>query len=165
MYFANTMTNRVKQQTDSAMLDRARHLCALNEQCESGVRQKLIVWGADADTANSIVARLREENYLDDKRYARVYCESKLMGQGWGRQKVLYQLRLKHLPKDVIDNCLASIDEERYQATLFDLASRKRKEFSNLSDRDRDRKLASFLLSRGFTYGEINSVISKIIEQ
>ena len=58
-----------------ALLDRARRYCALSEQCESGVRQKLISWGAASDVVPVIVDRLRSEDYLNDVRYARAFCE------------------------------------------------------------------------------------------
>ena len=156
------MANRNKRQTDNAMLDRARHWCAQAEQCESGVRQKLVAWGANADDADVIVDCLRDENYIDDTRYVRAYCESKLIGQGWGRQKVIYQLRLKHLPKDAIDKGLAVVDEERYEAKLLEVTEHKLRELASLAERERDRKLSAFLLSRGFTYGEINKAIAEI---
>lgn len=157
--------NRSKDMTDSALLDRARRYCALTEQCESGVRQKLVVWGAGASEADSIVARLRNDGYLDDKRYARAYCESKMLQQGWGRQKVLYQLRLKHLPKEAIDSGVAAVDEDRYQEVLREVTERKMRELGSDFTPDNQRKLVSFLTSRGFTFGEINKVITNILEQ
>lgn len=156
---------RGKQQIDSALLDRARHYCALAEQCESGVRQKLVVWGVSSDTADAVVARLRNEGYLDDNRYARAYCENKMIEQGWGRQKVLYQLRLKHLPKEAIDSAMATVDEEKYFEMLRSVADRKRRELGDPLTVEAHRKLASFLASRGFTFSEINKVITNTPEQ
>lgn len=154
-----------KKMIDSALLDRARRYCALAEQCESGVRQKLVTWGAGADDANAVVECLRSEGYLDDKRYARAYCESKMLQQGWGRQKVLYQLRLKHLPKEAIDSGVAVVDDERYFEMLRATAERKMQELGPDFTPDNQRKLVSFLTSRGFTFGEINKVITNILEQ
>ena len=84
-------------QAYKAQLERARRWCAAEERCESGVREKLAAWGAGSGDADDIVASLTEEGYLDDGRYARAYCESKVLRQHWGRQKVCYQLRLKRL--------------------------------------------------------------------
>jgi regulatory protein len=154
------MPNRDKQQIDSALLDRARRWCAMAEQCESGVRQKLVAWGADSVVADAVVGRLRDEGYIDDGRYARAYCESKMLGQGWGRQKVLYQLRLKRLPKEAIDSGLAAVNSERYDEMLHEVADRKRQELDCADDGERDRKLAAFLQSRGFTFSEINKIIT-----
>ncbi|MBR6048797.1 MAG: RecX family transcriptional regulator [Bacteroidales bacterium] len=147
-----------KEEATRAMLDRARRYCAMSEQCESGVRQKLIAWGATPDEVDPIVERLRAEAYLDDERYARTYCESKILQQHWGRQKVLYQLRLKRLPKETIDACLTVVDDETYYGILRDTAARKREELGETPDTD--RRLLSFLATRGFTMNEINKAIN-----
>ena len=152
-----------------ALLDRARRYCALSEQCESGVRQKLITWGAVSSEVDAIVASLRADSYLDDFRYARSYCESKMLGQQWGRQKVVYQLRMKHLHKDAIDAALAAVDEGCYLDALRSAADTKLREMGLGPDPqlsfDEHRRPFSFLLSRGYTSTEINQVITNIDEQ
>jgi len=156
-------------QSYKAQLERARCWCAAEERCESGVREKLVAWGAGADDADEIVAELREEGYLDDVRYARAYCESKVLHQHWGRQKVLYQLRLKRLPREAIEEGMTAVDEEQYMEILEDTAARKLRELSGKSgvgserlEVGEKRKLMAFLASRGFTMSEINEVITKI---
>jgi regulatory protein len=149
------------------LLDRARRYCALAEQCEDAVRQKLVTWGATPVESDDVIDALYSENYLDDVRYARAYCESKILHQHWGRQKVLYQLRLKHLPRTAVETGMAAISDEDYLAALSDLAVKK---FSELRRSTNDpaalrQKLTSFLLSRGFLIGEINQVIINTLQQ
>jgi len=148
--------NTTPAERTQALLDRARRYCALSEQCESGVRQKLIAWGAATTDIDPIVRQLRSDSYLDDERYARAYCESKLLHQSWSRQKVLYQLRLKRLPKEAIDNGMAAVDEEAYLDQLRATAAHKLQELGGPDDPDADRRLTTFLLGRGFTMDEIN---------
>ena len=112
-------------QAYKAQLERARRWCAAEERCESGVREKLAAWGAGSGDADGIVASLTEEGYLDDGRYARAYCESKVLRQHWGRQKVCYQLRLKRLPREAIEAGMAAVDDERYMEMLREVAERK----------------------------------------
>ena len=157
-----------KSQSYKAQLDKARCWCAAEERCESGVREKLVAWGAGADDADEIVAALREEGYLDDVRYARAYCESKVLHQHWGRQKVLYQLRLKRLPREAIEEGMAAVDEEQYMEMLRETAEKKQRELSWKSEAgsvEVRRKMMAFLASRGFTMSEINEVITKIKKQ
>lgn len=139
-----------------ALLERARHYCALSEQCESGVRQKLISWGAASDEVDAIVDRLRADDYLDDLRYARAFCEGKLIGQRWGRQKVLYHLRAKHLSKEVIEAGMAVIDDETYYRIMEEEAEKKVRTLGDEMTPDVRRKLFAFLVSRGYTASEIS---------
>lgn len=148
--------------TQQALLDRARRYCALAEQCEDAVRQKLVTWGASPAVSDAVVAVLLREGYLDDERYARAYCESKILTQQWGRQKVLYQLRLKHLPREAVDKGMAAISEEAYLAVLADVAEKKRAELEHKIDDPflLRQKLTAFLVTRGFSLPEINRVIT-----
>jgi regulatory protein len=156
-------------QSYKAQLERARCWCATEERCESGVRDKLVAWGASAGDTDEIVAALREEGYLDEVRYARAYCESKVLHQHWGRQKVLYQLRLKRLPREAIEEGMAAVDEEQYMEMLKETVERKLRELSGKREEEsgkldvtEKRKLMAFLASRGFSMSEINEVITKI---
>jgi regulatory protein len=150
-----------------ALLDRARRYCALAEQCEDAVRQKLVTWGATPVESDDVIDALYSENYLDDVRYARAFCESKILHQHWGRQKVLYQLRLKHLPRTAVETGMAAISDEDYLAALSDLAVKKLSELRRSTNDPAAlrQKLTSFLLSRGFLIGEINQVIINTLQQ
>lgn len=156
------MAVKIPHNDDSlrAFLDRARRYCALAEQCEDAVRQKLVTWGATPAQSDEVVKKLYDEDYLDDVRYARAYCESKILHQQWGRQKVLYQLRLKHLPRAAVDAGMASIPEESYQAILAQVAEKKLAELRQHSEDPflLRQKLTAFLISRGFSLPEINKL-------
>ena len=142
-----------------ALLDRARRYCALNEQCESGVRQKLISWGALSDEVTAIVERLRSEDYLNDHRYARAYCEGKLVQQHWGRQKVLYHLRAKHLPKEAIEEGMSVIDDDTYFSIMADEVEKKLRLLGGEMTAEVRRKMLSFLVSRGYSTSDIGRAL------
>ena len=148
-----------------ALLDRARRYCALAEQCETGVRQKLIAWGAVAAEVEPVIACLRDEDYLNDTRYACSYAESKILHQHWGRQKVLYQLRLKRLSKEAIAAGMKVVDDDTYYAILREEAEKKLRLLEPEYSDDRQRRLFTFLTSRGFSLSEINHVITNNTEQ
>ena len=151
--------------TYKAQLERARVWCAAEERCGSGVREKLAAWGADSVDIDDIIASLTEEGYLDDVRYARAYCESKTLRQHWGRKKVQYQLRLKGVPREAIEEGMAAVDEEQYMEMLRGTAEKKWREVGGERSADARRKVMAFLASRGFTMSEINEVITKITKQ
>ena len=148
-----------------AQLDRARARCAAEERCGSGVRQKLAAWGADGDAADEIVASLSEDGYLDEGRYARAYCESKMLRQHWGRMKVVYGLRQKGVPREAIEAGMAAVDDGEYMAMLEEVAVRKLRELGGEATPDVRRRLTAFLASRGFTMSEINETITNITRQ
>ena len=142
-----------------ALLDRARRYCALSEQCESGVRQKLISWGAASDDVTPIVERLRSEDYLNDERYARAFCEGKLVQQRWGKQKVLYHLRAKHLPKEAIEAGMSVVDDETYFRIMADEMEKKLRTLGGELTPEVRRKMLSFLISRGYSASDISRML------
>lgn len=159
-------------QVYKAQLERARGWCAAEERCESGVREKLVAWGVSMEDVDGIVATLRQEGFVDDVRYARAYCDSKVLRQRWGRQKVVYQLRLKRLSREAIEEGLSAVDKDEYMKMLEETAIRKLEELSGKCEEGSEqweaglkRKVMAFLTSRGFTMNEINEVITKITKQ
>lgn len=145
------------------LLGRARRYCAGSEQCEDTVRQKLVVWRATPEESDAVVATLTAEGYIDDHRYARSYCEGKIKGHQWGRQKVLYHLRLKHLSRAAVDSGMAAVSDEDYQAALRIATEKKLAELHAPSADDPEvrQKLTAFLVSRGFTIQEINHFLNQ----
>lgn len=155
-------TKQNKDNTINDLLNRARRYCAGSEQCEDTVRQKLVVWKATPEESDAVVSTLTAEGYIDDERYARAYCESKIKNHQWGRQKVLYQLRLKHLSRAAVDSGMAAVSEEDYLAALSAAAKKKLAELHAASAEDPEvrQKLTAFLISRGFTLQEINNCLN-----
>lgn len=145
-----------------SLLERARAYCASSEQCSSAVRHKLRDWGGEATDADTVIARLKEEGYIDDARYARAYCESKMLRSGWGRMKVVYQLRQKHLPREAIEAGMEAVDEEVYMSVLKEAAAKKVATIRDTDPAVRRRKLVSFLAQRGYIIDEINEIIKTI---
>lgn len=148
-----------------ALLGRVLAYCASAEQCSPAVRQKLRDWGAESSDADLIVERLVEEGYLDDVRYARAYCESKMLRSGWGRMKVLYQLRQKQLPREAIEAGMAAVPDEARLAVLEEAAVKKAASIHDADPAVRRRKLVAFLAQRGYTIEEINETITKLKPQ
>ena len=152
-----------------ALLGRARLYCAASEQCCGDVRRKLSDWGATTDEAEDIVGLLCEEGYVDDRRYARAYCESKMLRGGWGCQKVAYHLRMKGVDSETVAEALADVDDEACNEVLAEIAERKASELRSartpLEPDVLRRKLTAFLMQRGFRLSEINPVLQNILKR
>ncbi len=134
---------------DNAFL-RLATLCARGEQAEGDLRKKLGDWGIAPSDANAIIARLKQERYLDNERYARAYCRDKLRFNGWGRSKIAYMLKGKGIEQDLIDAALAEIDEEQYAAILNEALEAKAHTLTGKDPQQARAALLRFAASRGF---------------
>ena len=151
-------------ESERAYITKAEQYCAANEQCRSAVRDKLMTWGADRQLTERITEYLVDQSFIDEERYCRIYCDSKLHLQKWGRLKIAYQLRSKRIDNATIEKALSNIDEEQYSDILHSLAETKARTLKDEDIRKRRNKLTSYLSSHGFTIGEIDNAVKRIYD-
>ena len=145
---------------DMLLLAKAERYCANEEQCKTSVRKKLCDWGVSVDLSNKIVSKLVEQGFIDERRYARAYCASKLRHQKWGRLKVIYQLRSKQIPPKFITDALLEIPDDEYRDIMRHVADEKWATYSHSDPlTKRKSKLNTFLASRGFEAPEIQKLL------
>lgn len=169
MQFSNcsgVMDYNTDNMTDSVrgLLNRARAFCAGSEQCRSAVHRKLTGWGATDDEAVVILEKLVEEGYIDERRYVRTYCESKLLRAGWGGVKVRFELLHKGIPRDIVDEGIAAIDVEGRDEAIRKVAAKKMDTLHGQDEAVVRRRLASYLAQRGFGMDEIGRVVAEMIK-
>lgn len=148
---------------DNAYL-RLATLCARCEQAEGDLRKKLQDWGVGTNDANAIIMRLKQEQYLDNERFARAYCRDKLRFNGWGRLKIAFMLRGKGIEQEFIDNALDEIDEEQYATFLNEALALKAKTLAGKSDEQKRASLLRFAASRGFEPSIIYQAVDTILK-
>ena len=129
-----------KEWSPDELKHKAEAYCAAAERCEYDVRLKLKQWNADTKTADEIVDFLYNHDFLNVQRYCNAFVHDKLLFQGWGRIKIEYMLRARHLPSGAIQSALKAMDEAEYFNVLTRLV---------------ETKSFNTLLQRGFTTDEI----------
>ena len=142
-------------------LSKAERFCAMGEQCEYAVREKLRTWGASDEESDAVVERLKALDFLNERRFVEIYCRSKVRQQRWGRRKIQYQLRMKRIPDVLIREGMSAVADEDYFAALQSVAESKWRT-CNPADSRSKYKLTAFLQSHGFELDEIKSVIEKL---
>ena len=149
-------------ESEMVFVTKAEQFCATGEQCRSAVRDKLLTWGAGQELRERVVDYLMENDFINEERYCRIYCESKMHLQKWGRVKIAYQLRSKRIDNTTINKALQDIDEEEYQRTLTTLTENKNNSIMEPDKKKRRAKLMSFLSSHGFTISEIENAVAAL---
>jgi regulatory protein len=141
---------------------KAATYCSRSEHCAHEVRTKLAAWGVPEEFANKIIARLKEEKFLDDNRYLAAFVKDKSRFSRWGKLKIGYTLRGKGFSESQIAEALSVIDDGDNTATLRELLEAKAKTIKYKDDYDRKAKLIRFALGRGFEYELIKKIIVSI---
>jgi len=134
--------------------------CSQSEHCISELKNKLTQWSVTESDQFKIIRYLKEEKYLDEKRFAFAYVKDKFRYNKWGKIKIRMELHQKKIEKELIEAALEEIDEEEYKGMIIRLAKEKEKKLTYRNEYERKGKLYRFLAGKGFEM----DVISKIIQ-
>lgn len=152
-----------KNITPDNALYRAAALCLRSEQAEADIRKKLSTWGIANCDAERIIARLIDEKYLDENRYAHAFVRDKFRFGGWGRIKIAYAMRQKHISAESIEDALTEINEEDYIASLRQSLKSKLRSLSGKETIQQRASLFRFAASRGFEPSIISKAITSLM--
>jgi len=124
--------------------------CAYQERCELEVMEKLKKYNLTGRETKRIIDRLKEENYLDNQRYAKIYTSGKLRNNKWGRIRIRYELKRKSIQDEYIIQALSSIDEKEYAQMVIELIRKKKKSIQKEDPFIVRNKILQYLCVKGF---------------
>lgn len=140
----------IKQISPEKALVKLEEMCARAERCTWELRRKLAAWKISADDATRIIESLVERRFVDDSRFAAAFVRDKYRFERWGRRKIAMELRIKHIPSDVIAEALEQIDEDTYLSNLHAIAKARYKLKEGEDPRLMHQRLFRALVSRGY---------------
>lgn len=142
--------------------DRMRALCSRREYCRKDVMKKVMTaLDGDVAKAEEVVAKLVEERYVDDLRYATAFARDKASIAGWGEAKIRYMLSSKGIDRELIAQALDEVDDKRAETRLEKLMENKVRSLKD--DPQRRLKLLRFGLGRGYSYDQVTEMIDKML--
>ena len=142
--------------------DRMRALCSRREYCRKDVMKKVMTaLDGDVAKAEEVVAKLVEERYVDDLRYATAFARDKASIAGWGEAKIRYMLSSKGIDRELIAQALDEVDDKRAEIRLEKLMENKVRSLKD--DPQRRLKLLRFGLGRGYSYDKVTEMIDKML--
>lgn len=137
---------------------KAADYCVIQDRCNSEIRYKLKYWNIENAYIDDIIDKLIEEGFLNEKRFADSFAGGKFRMNGWGKIKIASELRFKSVPSQLIQEALASIDDEDYTAYLRTILQKKMKQLGSNTPANR-QKAVFFAASRGFEPALINALL------
>lgn len=137
--------------------------CSKAERCEFEVKRKLEGWELDPIAINSIIVRLRNENFLNDERFTKAFIKDKIEFNKWGKIKISYELRKKSIPEFLINTCFADLESNIFDSPLLKILTNKIKSVKANNNYEKRIKLTRFALGRGYSYEEVQKCLSKLL--
>lgn len=144
--------------------DKLVKYCTYQDRCHTDVMKKMSELKTDDKIADEVLVRLIEEGYLNEERYVRSFIRGKYRISKWGKKKIISELRFKGIAANLINICLAEIDEEEYYEILKHLLIVKYSKLVNLKSFEIKNKLKNYAFSRGFEVEIADNIISEIMK-
>lgn len=153
-----------KVYTEQQGKQEAMAYCSKEERTQKDVFEKLTKWGLNSQEADNIIAYLISEGFINETRYANLYCISKFHQNKWGKTKIKFSLKQKGLSNKCIEDALATIEDQEYCNVCLVTAKKK---FASLKGNGdplpiKRQKTASFLAARGFEFNIINKILDNV---
>ena len=142
---------------------KAEAYCSLVEHCSDDVLRKLEQWGVPSESHEQIIEYLKKERFIDERRYAIAFVRDKYRFNQWGRIKIAYHLKCKHVTQHVIDAALSEIDENEYIPSLEHILQVKMRSLKGKEPILAKASLLRFASSRGFEPNLIYRVLPKFV--
>lgn len=137
--------------------------CAYQERCHKEVATKLREMRMIPEAIDQIIVHLIKENYLNEERFVQSYVRGKFNIKKWGKRRIEIELKRRDISHFLITTALKEIDNNTYQETLDALIHKKLATLKEPNIQKRKRKLANYLLYRGWEshliYDKINEFV------
>lgn len=119
--------------------------------------------GFDEEYIEKSLQYLRENKYIDDEYFTKSFIADKQNLNGFGAQRIKYELIKKGISNDIIQSQLIIDEDEEYQMAL-EIGEKKMKSFKNDEKDAIYRKLGGFLQRRGYSYDIVSKVLRTLLK-
>ena len=147
------------------LFDLAVASLARRAQSSAELRNRLRLRAAEESSIDEVIVRLREYGYLNDRKFAETFVESRLSNQGFGRTRTLYRFRGRRVAGPVADAAVEQAYKETAELRLIEeYIRRKYRAVPREALFQTDKDLAGAyrrLLRAGFRAGNIVRILKK----
>lgn len=143
-----------------------RHYCAFQERTHQEVKQKLAGYGLSWSVANELVSKLIEEGFLNEERFARAFAGGRFRMKGWGRKKIMMELKRRGISEYSIKAALRDeIPPESYEQMVSKILHKKWSALKGPGNTEyvKQAKTRQYLISRGFENDIINRAMKNFL--
>jgi regulatory protein len=137
---------------------RALRFLSFRTRSETEIRQYLQKRGAEEDTVEVVMRRLRRAQLADDSRFAQSWVENRTTFRPRSRRALAWELRHKGVPAQEIESALVDVDDDQMALRAgLKYAHRIRGQ----PWPDFRRKLYAYLARRGFSSTVAGAAVSR----
>ncbi|CAM1334632.1 regulatory protein RecX [Tenacibaculum aestuariivivum] len=129
---------------------KVEYYCVYQDRCHKEVETKLREYNVVPEAREMILLGLMENNFLNEERFSKSFARGKFRIKKWGKQRIVRELKFRNISAYNIKTALKEINEQDYMTTLYSLLEKKNNQVSDTNVFKRKKKIADYLLYRGF---------------
>ena len=130
---------------------------------ESEILAYGVAEGLTAHQANSILDRLRELGYVDDRVLAEQMKHALYERKGQSRAVVARAMSGRSIERDIIDEVLDDIDQGDELSAATALAAKRASQLTGLDKQTLERRLVGYLARRGYPGNIVREAIAPLL--
>lgn len=136
------------------LYEKTLNLLSYRQRSEWELRDYLRRKKQDDNDIEKTLSKLSENGYVDDRRFAKSWVETRRLLKPMSQKRLRLELRQKRIADDIIDEILAE-DETNELDVLKEIIERKAKRYPD------KQKLMQYLARQGFSYDNIKSALAE----
>ncbi|MCF8296478.1 MAG: RecX family transcriptional regulator [Saprospiraceae bacterium] len=156
------MKQPTKNLTSEEIVQKLQRFCAYQERCVFDIKTKLFDLKVPKYKHDEIIDKLIDDDFLNEERFTEIFIRGKLNQKKWGRVKIIFALKQKHIPDSLIKLKIAEIDKNQYSKILKDVILKKKSLLEKKETENLKTKLAAYASSKGFESDLIWEVINEL---
>ena len=137
--------------------------CSYQERCHKEVERKLTEMNVIALVREEIIMHLMKYDFLNEERFARSFARGKFRIKKWGKVRIVRELKQREITAYNIKLALTEINLDDYYASFDELARRKCSTIKESNIYKKRKKLADYLLYRGWESDLVYKKIKELI--
>lgn len=130
--------------------DKIEYYCSYQDRCHKEVEQKLNSFFLIPIAKEKIIIHLIENKYIDEERFAKSFVRGKHNYKGWGKNRIVQELKFREITKRNIDIALKEIPNDVYLDNFHTLAEKNWTSIKEQKGPKKNKKFIDFLLRKGY---------------
>lgn len=136
--------------TTNEITSKLEYYCSYQDRCHKEVEQKLRSFTLLPELKEQIIVHLIEHKYIDEERFAKSFARGKHNYKGWGKNRIVQELKYREISKRNIDLALLELPNEVYLANFHQLAEKNWNGIKERKGQKKNKKFVDFLLRKGY---------------
>jgi len=154
-----------KTYTPNEAFERAKKYCVFQERSHSEVRYKLVDLGLRGNDLEQVMAKLIEEGFLNEERFASAFAGGKFRMKHWGKKKIEQELKRKGVSSYLINKAMKEIKHDDYKKSLRQLLEKKAASLKEKNIFSKKQKLSNFLIGKGYESQEVFKSVTDYFQE